>query len=58
LNDYIYSKYIPENYYRYLKEFQNEDENKKNEIMVLKLRDILSYYFLKLDFYRKLLLEK
>lgn len=58
LDDELYPKNVPENYYRYLKEFQNEDENIKNEIKFKKLKNILLFFFDNLEFYKKLLLEK
>jgi hypothetical protein len=57
LDDELYQKNVPENYYRYLKEFQFEDENIKNEIKIKKLKDLLIFFHDHLDFYKKILLD-
>lgn len=57
LKDDLYDKYIPENYYKYLKELQNEDDFVKNSIKLKKLKDLLLFFFNNLKFYKNLLLQ-
>jgi len=55
LDDNIYSKSNPINYYRYLKEIQYEYKKIINNIKVNKFKKILLNFYSKLEFYRKLL---
>ena len=55
LDNNLYQKNNPINYYRYLKEFQYENEEIKNKIKINKFKNILLNFYDKLDFYRNLL---
>lgn len=55
LDEKNYSKNIPLNYYRYLKELNNESDIIINNIKINKLRKLLLYFFDNLFFYKKLL---
>jgi phenylacetate-coenzyme A ligase PaaK-like adenylate-forming protein len=57
LDDNLYNKNNPVSYYRYLKEFQNESLDVKNNIKLNKLKNILLHFFDNLNFYKTLLLE-
>jgi phenylacetate-coenzyme A ligase PaaK-like adenylate-forming protein len=57
LNDKIYSKNNPLNYYRYLNELNNEKENILNKIKLNKFKNILLYFNDNLSFYKNLLLN-
>jgi phenylacetate-CoA ligase len=55
LDENLYSKNIPLNYYRYLKELSESDLKTINDIKIEKLKKILLHFYNNLDFYRKLL---
>lgn len=56
-NKQLYDINSPLSYYRYLKCFQDNAEEVKNEIKSKKLKEILLYFFDNLSFYRNLLLK-
>lgn len=58
LNDELYNKNNPLNYYRYLKEFQSENEDVRNKVKLDKLKSVLLYFYENLDFYKNILLNK
>lgn len=57
LDDNLFSLDTPLNYYRYLKELNNESAEVLNSIKLIKLRNILLHFYCNLPFYKELLLQ-
>lgn len=58
LDNNLYPKEIPLNYYRYLKELYYEDNDILKNIKISKLKNLLIHFYDNLIFYKELLLNK